>query len=159
MTVQQQTPLQKKAFEVIFGTETPAGKWFDIALILVISGSVAIIMLDSISELHAQYGMLYLKLEWAFTLLFTVEYLVRIWCSSNRKQYMLSVYGVVDLLALLPTYLSLLLPQTAPLLIIRLLRILRILAYCDCCHCCRKPTNWPAPCVAPLARCSFFSHL
>jgi voltage-gated potassium channel len=126
MSKRQQTPLQQRFYEVIFGTETPAGKWFDIVLILVILVSVAVIMLDSIPKLHAHYGPLYLQIEWVFTALFTVEYLVRIWCTPNRRGYMLSVYGLIDLLALLPTYLSLLLPQAAPLLIIRLLRILRI---------------------------------
>jgi voltage-gated potassium channel len=126
MSKRQQTPLQQRFYEVIFGTETPAGKWFDIVLILVILASVAVIMLDSIPKLHAHYGPLYLQIEWVFTGLFTIEYLVRIWCTPNRRGYMLSVYGLIDLLALLPTYLSLLLPQAAPLLIIRLLRILRI---------------------------------
>jgi len=126
MSTHQLTPLQSKFFEVIFGTETPAGKWFDISLILIILASVAVIMLDSIAELHLSYGLLYFRLELFFTAIFTVEYLVRIWCAPNRKGYMLSIYGIVDLLALLPTYLSLLLPQAAPLLIIRLLRILRI---------------------------------
>lgn len=120
------TPLQEKFYEVIFGTETPAGKWFDICLIVVIIASVLVIMLDSVHKLDEEYGNFYLQLEWVFTLLFTVEYLVRIWCAPNRKGYVLSVYGIVDLLALLPTYLSLIVPQTAPLLIIRLLRILRI---------------------------------
>lgn len=126
MTVRTQTPLQESVYDVIFGTETPAGKWFDIALILVIVASVLVIMLDSISGYHANYGLLFLQIEWFFTFIFTVEYLVRLWCTPNRRAYALSIYGVVDLLALLPTYLSLLLPQTAPLLIIRLLRILRI---------------------------------
>lgn len=126
MSTRQLTPLQSKFFEVIFGTESPAGKWFDITLILIILASVAVIMLDSIIELHLRYGLLFLQLEWLFTAIFTVEYLVRIWCTPNRKGYMLSIYGIIDLLALLPTYLSLFLPQTAPLLIIRLLRILRI---------------------------------
>jgi voltage-gated potassium channel len=126
MSMRQQSPLQAKYYEVIFGTETPAGKWFDIGLILVILASVLVIMLDSVVEPGTNQTTVYLKLEWAFTILFTVEYLVRIWCAPNRKGYILSVYGIVDLLALLPTYLSLLLPQTAPLLIIRLLRILRI---------------------------------
>ena len=126
MSRRQQSSLQTRFYDVIFGTETPAGKWFDIALILIISTSVIVVMLDSIGELHLRYGLLFLQLEWAFTLLFTVEYFVRIWCAPNRRGYMLSVYGVVDLLALLPTYLSLIIPQTAPLLIIRLLRILRI---------------------------------
>jgi len=126
MSKREQTSQQKKIYEVIFGTETTAGKWFDLVLILVILTSVAVIMLDSIPRLHLRYGELYLTVEWVFTLLFTAEYLVRVWCAPNRKGYMLSVYGVVDLLALLPTYLSLILPQTAPLLVIRLLRILRI---------------------------------
>ncbi len=126
MSKRQQSPLQTRFYEVIFGTETPAGKWFDIALIAVITASVIVVMLDSITDLHLSYGRLFLQLEWAFTLLFTVEYFVRIWCAPNRRGYMLSVYGIVDLLAVLPTYLSLILPQTAPLLIIRLLRILRI---------------------------------
>ncbi|MCB1679330.1 MAG: ion transporter [Halioglobus sp.] len=126
MAQRDQTPLQLKFYEVIFGTETPAGRWFDLCLILVIMTSVVVIMLDSIPGLHADYGRLFLQVEWLFTLLFTVEYAIRIWCTPNRKGYVMSLYGVVDLLALLPTYLSLLVPQTAPLLIIRLLRILRI---------------------------------
>ncbi len=126
MTARVQTPLQLRFYEVIFGTETPAGKWFDIMLLAVILSSVLVVMLDSIVELHIRYGVLFLQIEWLFTLMFTVEYAVRLWCSPNRKAYALSVYGVVDLLALLPTYLSLLMPQTAPLLIIRLLRVLRI---------------------------------
>lgn len=126
MSKRPQSPLQQKFYEVIFGTETPAGKWFDIILIVVILASVAVIMLDSVHKLDVEYGNFYLKLEWVFTILFTIEYLIRVWCAPNRKAYILSIYGVVDLLALLPTYLSLLLPQTAPLLIIRLLRIARI---------------------------------
>ena len=126
MPKKQQSPLQVALYRIIFGTETPAGKWFDIVLILIITASVAIIMFDSIAELHSRYGAVYLQLEWIFTVAFTLEYLIRIWCTPNRRGYMLSIYGIVDLLALLPTYLSLLLPQTAPLLIIRVLRILRI---------------------------------
>ena len=126
MSRRQQSPLQIKLYEIIFGTETPAGKWFDISLILIITASVAVIMLDSIAGLHTRYSTMYQQLEWVFTVAFTLEYLIRIWCTPNRRGYMLSIYGIVDLLALLPTYLSLLLPQAAPLLIIRLFRILRI---------------------------------
>jgi len=126
MSARDLTPRQQAYYNVIFGTETPAGKWFDICLIMIIISSVIVIMLDSIPRYHEKYALLFLQIEWGFTLLFTVEYLVRLWCSPNRKGYARSIYGIVDLLALLPTYLSLLLPQTAPLLIIRLLRILRI---------------------------------
>lgn len=126
MPQREQTPLQLKLYDIIFGTETPVGKWFDLSLITVILASVLVIMLDSIVGMHTAYGTLFRQLEWLFTILFTIEYLIRIWCAPNRKGYTLSLYGIVDLLALLPTYLSLLLPQAAPLLIIRLLRILRI---------------------------------
>ena len=110
MSKRQQSALQETFFDIIFGTETPAGKWFDIVLIIVIIASVAVIMLDSVGTSDAPYGSLYLRLEWVFTLLFTVEYLIRIWCAPNRKGYVFSVYGVIDLLSLLPTYLSLLVP-------------------------------------------------
>jgi voltage-gated potassium channel len=126
MTQRQTTPLQDQVYTVIFGTETTAGKWFDILLIVVILASVTVILLDSIPARHARYGELFWYLEWAFTVFFTMEYVVRIWCSPNRRAYILSLYGVVDLLALLPTYIALFLPQAMPLLIIRLLRILRI---------------------------------
>ena len=126
MSKREQSALQEKFFDVIFGTETPAGKWFDIVLIIVIIASVAVIMLDSVGTSETEYGSLYFKLEWVFTLLFAVEYLIRFWCTPNRKGYIFSLYGIVDLLSLLPTFLSLLVPQTAPLLIIRVLRILRI---------------------------------
>jgi voltage-gated potassium channel len=126
MSNRHQSPLQIKLYEIIFGTETAAGKWFDIALIVVILASVVVIMLDSITSLDVRFGNLFLQLEWVFTIMFTIEYIARIWCTPNRRAYVFSLYGVVDLLALLPTYLSLLVPQAAPLLIIRLLRILRI---------------------------------
>ena len=126
MSHRDQSPLQLKFYQIIFGTETEAGKWFDLSLIVVILASVAVIMLDSITSFDVRFGNLFLQLEWVFTIMFSIEYIARIWCASNRRAYIFSLYGVVDLLALLPTYLSLLLPQTAPLLIIRLLRILRI---------------------------------
>ena len=126
MSKRQQTPLQKKFYDVIFGTETRAGQSFDILLIFVILASVVIIMLDSVDSLSLQYGGLFLQLEWLFTLLFSIEYAIRIWCAPNRRAYIKSTYGIIDLLAVLPTYVALLVPQTSPLLIIRLLRILRI---------------------------------
>ncbi|MFV8817443.1 ion transporter [Haliea sp. E17] len=126
MSTREQSALQRKYYEVIFGTETPAGKWFDLILIAVILSSVLIILMDSIPRYHSAYGTAFLRIEWCFTAIFTIEYLLRLWCVPNRKGYATGFYGVVDLLALLPTYISLLVPQAAPLLIIRLLRILRI---------------------------------
>ncbi|MEM1111815.1 MAG: ion transporter [Pseudomonadota bacterium] len=126
MTRRPTTTAQDRVYTVIFGTETPVGKWFDIILIIVILASVSVVLLDSIPDLHAQYGALFWNIEVFFTLLFTLEYFVRIWCTPNRRAYVFSVYGIVDLLAILPTYIALVIPQAAPLLIIRLLRILRI---------------------------------
>jgi len=122
----ERSPLQRRLYQIVFGTETPAGKWFDLALIAIILLSVGVIMLDSLPAWHARHGLLFQRLEWGFTVLFTAEYALRVWIAMNRRAYIFSVYGVIDLLALLPTYLALLLPQTAPLLIVRLLRVLRI---------------------------------
>jgi voltage-gated potassium channel len=126
VSAREQSPLQKRLYTIIFGTETPAGKWFDIALITLILISVTVIILDSMPGYHARYGELFHDVEWGFTLLFTAEYLLRIWIANNRRAYLFSVYGIIDLLSILPTYLALLMPQTAPLLIIRLLRVLRV---------------------------------
>lgn len=126
MTKRTLTSAQERFHTIIFGTNTPAGKWFDIALIWMILASVLVVFLDSIAELHASYGTLYLRIEWVFTAFFTVEYLVRIWCAPNRRAYVLSAFGIVDLLAILPTYIAFFVPEAAPLLIIRLLRIIRV---------------------------------
>lgn len=122
----ERSALQARLFHIVFGTDTPAGRYFDITLILIILASVTVVMVDSIASVHARYGDLFWRVELGFTLLFTLEYLLRIWISENRRAYLRSVYGVIDLLAILPTYVALLLPQTAPLLIIRLIRVLRI---------------------------------
>ena len=100
------TPLQRRFYNIIFGTDSGAGRNFDIVLILVILASVAVVLLDSIPKHHGHYGQLFLQLEWMFTLLFTVEYALRLWCSPNRKHYAFSTFGIVDLLAILPTYLA-----------------------------------------------------
>lgn len=121
----QQSELQKRFYTVIFGTETRPGQLFDILLILVILASVAVILLDSMPELDS-YASLFWRMEIGFTVVFTLEYLVRIWCAPNRRAYITSVYGVIDLLAILPTYLALVIPGAMPLLVVRLLRLLRI---------------------------------
>lgn len=126
MSQRDMSPRQRQCYEIIFGTHTGPGQWFDIALIIVILSSVTIVMLDSVPELNSQYGPAFLGIEWVFTLLFTLEYAVRIWCSPNRRAYITSGFGLVDLLSILPTYIALFLPAAAPLLMFRLLRILRI---------------------------------
>ncbi len=117
---------KQQAFDIIFGTESTAGKAFDIVLIIAILTSVGVVIADSIPQWHAQYGDLFWQIEWGFTLFFSLEYCVRIWCSPNPKAYVTSGFGIVDLLSVLPTYVAIIVPQAAPLLILRVLRILRI---------------------------------
>jgi len=122
----RRSALQKRLYHIVFGTESTAGWTFDLALIVVILISVLVVMLDSIEEVHARHGVLLSRIEWGFTVLFTAEYLLRIWIAENRGAYLRSVYGIIDLLSIMPTYLALLVPQAAPLLVIRLIRVLRI---------------------------------
>lgn len=111
---------------IIFGTNTATGRAFDVLLIACIIASVIAVMLDSIASINQQYGHILLIAEWGFTLLFTVEYLIRLWISERPLRYARSFFGLVDLLAVLPTYLSLFVAGAHYLLIIRVLRILRI---------------------------------
>ena len=113
-------------FEVIFEADTPAGKWFDIVLIVCILLSVATVMLDSVSDINAGYGRLLQAVEWFFTILFTVEYILRLLCVGKPVRYAVSFFGVVDLLAILPTYMSPLFPSSRHLVVVRVLRVLRI---------------------------------
>ncbi|MEA1921835.1 MAG: ion transporter [Pseudomonadota bacterium] len=112
--------------EIIFGAETPAGKIFDVLLIASIFLSIIVVMLDSVASINAVYGRLFFLLEWFFTLLFTVEYLLRLSCIGRPWRYATSFFGIIDLLAIIPSYLSLLLPGAEIFLVIRILRVLRI---------------------------------
>jgi voltage-gated potassium channel len=111
---------------VIFGTEPGAGRNFDIFLIVIILSSVAALFIDSVATIHQKYGDWLFAAEVVFTVLFTLEYAARIYCSPNRRAYIFSFYGAVDLLATIPTYLSLLIPGAQHLLIIRIFRVLRV---------------------------------
>jgi len=118
--------LRDRVAEIVFGHETPAGKAFDVALILAIAASVFVVMLETVSSLHEELGPLLRLAEWFFTILFTVEYAVRLWCTPEPLRYARSFFGVVDLASILPTYLSLVLPGAQTLLVVRALRLLRI---------------------------------
>ena len=117
---------REKTYSVIFGTDTAAGQRFDIALIYFILLSVLAVVLSSIGSLQAQYSAWLFKLEWAFTLLFSMEYLLRIYSSPKPLRYIFSFYGLVDLLSIIPTYVALLFPGANYWLVVRLLRVLRI---------------------------------
>jgi len=112
--------------EIIFEADTPAGKLFDVLLIVAIILSIVTVMFDSVAEIRAQHGQTLYVIEWFFTLLFSVEYLLRIISLRHPAHYARSFYGIVDLISVLPTYLSLLIPGSQYLMIIRVLRLLRI---------------------------------
>ncbi len=111
---------------VIFQSDTPAGRRFDQILLTVILGSLIAVVLDSIPAVHAQYGWLLAWIEWGFTLVFIIEYLLRLYCSPRPLQYALSFYGLVDLLAIVPGILALYYSDAQYLLIVRVVRMLRI---------------------------------
>ena len=113
-------------YEIIFKADTPAGKWFDVLLIVSIVASVFVVMADSIGAIRISTGYFLIGTEWFFTLLFTIEYALRLYCVRNRKEYALSFYGVVDFIAIIPTYLSVVFPSTKYFMVLRTLRILRV---------------------------------
>ena len=121
-----ETDWQKKIYTVIFEADTPAGKLFDVILIVSILLSVMAVMLDSVVAFHQQYGDLLYGIEWFFTILFSIEYALRLICVGDKRKYIFSFYGIIDLLAIIPTYLSVIFPGSQYLLVIRSLRILRI---------------------------------
>lgn len=117
---------RSRVYRVVFEADTPAGKAFDVALIVAIVGSVLAVVLESVSDFRLRHGTALSVVEWTFTVLFTVEYAVRLWCSPRPLRYARSFFGVVDVLAILPTYLSLFFPGGQALLSVRALRLLRV---------------------------------
>ena len=119
-------PAKETLFRIIFRSDTPGGMLFDLALIVAILLSVIVVMLTTVAEYDGKYGRLFHLIEWGFTILFTIEYGLRLYCVRNRARYAKSFFGIVDLLSVLPTYLGLILTGTAPMMVIRILRILRL---------------------------------
>jgi voltage-gated potassium channel len=115
-----------RAQQIIFEAETPAGKAFDVLLLMSILLSVIVVMLDSVRSIQSKHGEALYLLEWFFTILFTVEYFFRLITVGSPLKYAKSFFGLVDLLAILPTYLSIFFPGTQYLAVIRILRVLRI---------------------------------
>ena len=111
---------------VIFEAETPAGRTFDVLLIIAIIASVLAVMVDTVPAIHARWGGWFYIAEWVFTILFLVEYLVRLWCIDDRLRFARSFFGVIDLLCILPSFLGLFIVGAHNLLVIRILRVLRV---------------------------------
>ena len=117
---------QRQWYQVIFGHQTPAGKAFDVLLLLVIVLSVAAVMLESVRSLQLTYGGAFVVIEWIVTLLFTLEFLARLICVDRPWRYVFSFFGFVDIVSLLPSYLRLFFPGAHTLATIRTLRLLRV---------------------------------
>lgn len=112
--------------EIIFEADTVAGKAFDVVLLILILLSVISVMLESVSSIREEYGTEFYYLEWFFTIIFTIEYVARIIAVTKPKKYIFSFYGIIDLLAILPTYLSFFIVGAQALLVIRSIRLLRV---------------------------------
>ena len=125
-TTEALTHLRNRIHIIIEGTDTRLGKLFDIILLIAILASVGVVMLDSVLYMRLQYGTLFFYAEWLFTILFTIEYGLRLFSAPNRLRYTFSFFGIVDLLSVLPSYLSLIFGGVQYLLVIRILRILRV---------------------------------
>ena len=121
-----QPSVKEKIYAIIFESDTSAGKGFDLILIASILFSVIVVFLDSVEYYNERYGTVLYVLEWLFTIIFTVEYFLRIYSIGRPTMYMRSFFGVIDLLSIIPTYISVFLPASRYLSVIRILRVLRI---------------------------------
>ncbi len=117
---------QQRLFRVVYESDTPAGKAFDIGLLVAIVSSIIVVMLDSIERYHMRHGSLFFQLEWGFTILFSIEFILRLICVRKPLQYVLSPLGIIDMLAIVPSFLSILYSGAQTLLAFRALRLLRI---------------------------------
>jgi len=118
--------MRERLRSIIFESDTPAGRRFDVWLIVVILLSIVVVMLESVGEVDQRVGTYLRVLEWFITISFTVEYAVRLWISRKPLAYVFSFFGIIDLLSILPTYLSLFIPGGQVLVVLRAVRLLRI---------------------------------
>lgn len=118
--------LKARLYEIIFEADTPAGKFFDVSLLFIILFSVAIVLLESVPKIEQQYGPQLHLAEWIITIIFTLEYIIRIGVVLKPSRYIFSFYGIIDLLAIIPTYLAIVFAGAQGLVIIRALRFFRI---------------------------------
>ena len=117
---------KEKLFSIVFEADTPAGKAFDVVLLIVILLSVVMVMLESIQKVNREYRELFRIAEWVITVLFTLEYILRVWLTKKSLRYIFSFYGIIDLLAILPSFVGLFFTGAHGLITIRTLRVLRI---------------------------------
>lgn len=117
--------LKDRIHEIIFEADTPTGYWFDIALLILIIGSIIAVMLETVPKLEPYKNLFYI-LEWFFTIIFTAEYALRMYCVRSRRKYATSFFGIVDVVSILPAYIGLIIAGTHSLTVFRALRLLRV---------------------------------
>ena len=120
------TTLRDRLYVVVFQSDTPAGRRFDKTLLLIILASLLVVIIDSVETVHSQYADLFAWIEWGFTFIFAVEYLLRLYCSPKPLRYAFSFYGLIDLLAIVPGILAIYYSDAQYLMIVRVVRMLRI---------------------------------
>lgn len=117
---------RKRLHEIIFEADTPKGKLFDVVLLWAILLSVGVVFIESVPSIKQEYGQVLIYAEYVFTLLFTIEYILRLFSVGRPSKYVFSFYGLVDLMSILPTFIEVLLPGVASIRVIRVLRLLRV---------------------------------
>lgn len=118
--------LKQRIWEIIFEAETPAGKLFDVVLLWMICLSVLAVMLETVAPIQARFGKALLVAEWVFTVLFSIEYVVRLWVSRRPIRYATSAFGIIDLVSCLPQYVALAIGEVHGFAVVRILRLLRM---------------------------------
>ncbi len=126
MESNEPSPLKERLWRIIFLSDTRAGRAFDVVLLGLIAASVLVVMLESVESYRLAHQRWFRLLEWGFTIVFTIEYGVRLWVVRRKHRYAFSFFGIVDLLSILPTYVALVLSGTQYLMVIRILRLLRM---------------------------------
>lgn len=120
------SPMRERMHQIVFESDTPAGKLFDVVLLVMIVLSIVLLMLESVPAYQARWGSLFYTLDWVVTIFFTIEYAVRLYCVYRPMKYATSFYGIIDIASILPVYLDFLFPGAHSLLIVRSLRLLRL---------------------------------
>lgn len=126
MTSKSVKRFKAKLSEIIFGVSTPAGRAFDVVLIIFIILSILMVILESVPSYHAKYGKFFYIAEWVITTFFTIEYILRVWIIDRPSRYIFSFYGIIDFLSILPSFLGIYFNKTHSLAVIRGIRLLRI---------------------------------
>lgn len=126
MSQQDKPDLRDRLYQVIFDTNTPKGRRFDIVLLWAILLSTIMVMLESVSYIRDEFPIIFSNTEYVFTVVFTIEYILRVWTARRRMGYVLSFFGIIDLLSILPTYVALVITSSQYLMVIRIFRLMRV---------------------------------